>query len=118
VQKTSACVLLTSQPSAVSSVADSRVTFVEFGSEQRQDIETYIERRTATGLTSLPHLRSTIVKTLVTKNGGMFLWVRLILEELEATHSIEAIEIALKSLPTGLDGVYVQILKTLGSVLK
>jgi hypothetical protein len=91
---------------------------VEFGSEQRQDIETYIERRTATGLTSLPHLRSTIVKTLVTKNGGMFLWVRLILEELEATHSIEAIEIALKSLPTGLDGVYVQILKNLGSVLK
>ncbi|KAH0564926.1 hypothetical protein GP486_001681 [Trichoglossum hirsutum] len=118
VQKTSARVLLTSRPSAASSAADSKITFMEFGSEQRHDIETYIESRTTKGLTSLPQIRSTIVKTLVAKNDGMFLWVRLILEELESTHSIEEMELALKSLPTDLDGVYAKILKNLSNALK
>jgi len=118
VQKTSAHVLLTSRPSAVSSAADSKITFMEFGSQQRHDIETYIESRTTKGLTSLPQIRSTIVKTLVAKNDGMFLWVRLILEELESTHSIEEMELALKSLPTDLDGVYAKILKNLSNTLR
>jgi hypothetical protein len=118
VQKTSARVLLTSRPSAVSPAVDSKFTVMEFSPQQRNDIEAYIESRTTQGLTSLPQIRSTIVKALVAKNDGMFLWVRLILEELESCYSIEEMELVLKALPTDLDGVYVKILKNLSKALK
>lgn len=118
VQKTMARVLLTSRPSVVPSAKDLEVTFMEFGSDQRDDIETYIQRRTTEGLTSLPQIRSTVVETLVKNNGGMFLWVRLVFEELESTHSLAAMELALKSLPTDLEGVYAKILRKLDNALK
>jgi len=118
VQKTSTHVLLTSRHSAVPPAADSKFTLMEFGTEQKHDIESYIESRTAQGLTSSPQIRSTIVKTLVAKNDGMFLWVRLILEELECSYSIEEMELVLTSLPTDLDGVYAKIWKNLSKSLK
>ena len=118
VQKTTVRVLLTSRPSAVYSAKDSKAIFMEFGSDQRDDIETYIQDRSTRGLTSLPEIRSTVVKTLVRKNGGMFLWVKLVFEELESTYSLQAMELALNSLPTDLEGVYAKILKNLKNTLK
>jgi hypothetical protein len=118
VQKTSARVLLTSRPSAVSLPNDARITFMDFAADQRDDIKNYIRHRTERGLTAIPQMRAKIIETLVAKNGGMFLWVRLVLEELESTLSLQAMELALKSLPTDLEGVYANILRNLNDTLK
>ena len=118
VQKTSARVLLTSRPSAVSLPNDARIMFMDFAAEQRDDIKKYIQHRTEGGLTAVPQMRAKIIETLVAKNGGMFLWVRLVLEELESTLSLQAMELALKSLPTDLEGVYTNILRNLNDTLK
>jgi hypothetical protein len=103
VKKTHARVLLTSKLSVVSFAADSKVTIMEFDAKQRRDIETYIENRIAEGLTSLPQIKFTTVETLVAKNDGTFLCVRLVLEELESTHSIEQMEFVPKSLQISWD---------------
>ena len=118
VRETSARILLISRPSAVSSPNDARITFMEFAADQMDDIKKYIQHRTKEGMTALPQVRTQIIETLIAKNGGMFLWVRLVLEELESTLSLQEMELALKLLPTDLEGVYANILRNLNETLK
>jgi hypothetical protein len=117
-QGTSARIFLTSRPSALSPDSQSKAIVMDLGRSHQQDIEAYINIKTEQGLVSLPEVRSSIIRTLAAKNDGMFLWVRLVLEELESRHTVEEMQEALKSLPSGLDGVYLKILENLNQKLK
>ena len=65
-----------------------------------------------------PRVRSRIVRILSVRSKGMFLWVALMLKELESSSTIDEIEIALSSLPDGLNEVYERILTRLHNTLK
>ena len=78
------------------------------------DIEVFIEHKVACSVRlSHPLVRDTVIKSLLTQHGGMFLWVKLMLKELKACISVEEVQSALIQVPSGLEGVYIKILRRL-----
>ena len=63
-------------------------------------------------------VRPRIIRTLNSRNKGMFLWVALMIQELDSLSSIEEIDHSLSSLPEDLPEMYERILKRLDSKLK
>lgn len=61
-------------------------------------------------------LLTSISETLLSKSGGMFLWVRLVRDALKSCQTTEDVEEILKSLPEGLDAVYERVLERLDSL--
>lgn len=61
-------------------------------------------------------LLTSISETLLSKSGGMFLWVRLVRDALKSCQTTEDVEETLKSLPEGLDAVYERVLERLDSL--
>ena len=85
----------------------------------RDDIKVYLDYRVATSsFLSDPRVRSRIIRILNARNKGMFLWVRLMLDELESCVTIVQVEGTLSSLPEGLPEVYQRILRRLHASLK
>lgn len=87
-----------------------------FPSDVSKDIQTYISSRidASNELADLSvDLKSTIVETLEQNACGMFIWARLMIQELETRDSDEAVEEALKSLPQGLSELYDRILDSI-----
>lgn len=78
------------------------------------DIEVFIGHKVARSVRlSHPLVRDTVIESLLTEHGGMFLWVKLMLKELKACISVEEVQAALIQVPSGLEGVYIKILRRL-----
>ena len=116
----SAKVVITSrrEPELVGAIE--RVPSVAIGAEDlRDDIKAYLEYQVSqSSMLSDPRVRSRIVRVLSVRSKGMFLWVALMLKELESRSTIDEIESALSSLPDGLNEVYERILTRLHNTLK
>ena len=116
----SAKVVITSrrEPELVGAIE--RVPSVPIGAEDlHDDIKAYLEYQVSqSSMLSDPRVRSRIVRILNARSKGMFLWVALMLKELESRSTIDEIENALSSLPDGLNEVYERILIRLHNTLK
>ena len=116
----SAKVVITSrrEPELVGAIE--RVPSLAIGADDlRDDIKAYLEYQVSQSpMLSDPRVRSRIVRILSVRSKGMFLWVALMLKELESTSTIDEIESALSSLPDGLNEVYERILTRLHNTLK
>lgn len=85
----------------------------------RDDIKAYLEYQVSkSAILSDLRVRSRIIRILNTRSKGMFLWVSLMLKELESRSTVDEIESALASLPDGLSEVYERILVRLHRTLK
>ena len=80
----------------------------------REDIRAYLEYQVdQSRILSDPRVRHRIIRILNIRSKGMFLWVALMVKELELQSTIEELEDALDSLPEGLNEVYERILTRL-----
>lgn len=87
--------------------------------EVSDDIKVYVNFRVAASrILSDKRIRSRIVTRVNARSRGMFLWVRLVLDELESSVTINQVEYALSSLPEGLPEVYKRILRRLQTSLQ
>ena len=72
-----------------------------------QDIETLINDEVAkSDILSLPEFRKDVYKTLKDKSDGMFLWVRLMVDDLNKSSSKSEFSERLQNLPCGLEKAY------------
>ncbi|KAF6226640.1 hypothetical protein HO173_012470 [Letharia columbiana] len=71
------------------------------------DIEAFINNEIAkSDILSLPEFRTTVYKTLTDKSDGMFLWVRLMVDDLRKSSSKSEFSERLQNLPRGLEKAY------------
>ena len=85
----------------------------------QDDIRIYLNYRVAkSSFLSDPRVRSRIIRILNTQHKGMFLWVRLMVDELESCVTITQVEDTLASLTEGLLEVYKRIIRRLHLSLK
>ncbi|KAH6692826.1 hypothetical protein BKA61DRAFT_714437, partial [Leptodontidium sp. MPI-SDFR-AT-0119] len=78
--------------------------------EVESDIRLYVKYKVKSIETTDPDLRKKIESILVEKANGMFLWVRLVVDELRTCGSDWELEERAKSLPRGLKKAYGRIL--------
>ena len=72
-----------------------------------QDIEAFIDNEIAkSDILSLPEFRETVHKSLKGKSEGMFLWVRLMVDDLRKSSSKSELGQRLQDLPHGLEKAY------------
>ena len=72
-----------------------------------QDIEALINDEVAkSDILSLPEFRKNVYKTLKDKSDGMFLWVRLMVDDLNKSSSKSEFSERLQNLPCGLEKAY------------
>ena len=82
------------------------------------DIATFVEAKVgASSCLSNPLVRDLVIRKLCNAHDGMFLWVYLMLKELKTSLSVAQVQDALSKLPTGLDGIYKNILQRLQTTL-
>jgi hypothetical protein len=87
--------------------------------EVKNDIRAFTEHRISSSpMLSDAHVRHRILTMLNARNKGMFLWVAMVLKELETTVSVYEIEATILSMPEDLEGVYKRILERLSRTLK
>lgn len=119
-QKSSVKVVITSrrEPELANNLRDQ--LSLDMGPEDvRKDIKAYLEYQVSQSKRlSDPHVRPRIVRILNLRSKGMFLWVALMIKELEIQSSIDEIEDTLCSLPDGLDELYERILTRLHGSLR
>ena len=78
------------------------------------DIRAFVEYKLTRNVRlSHPLVRNTVVKNLLNQHNGMFLWVHLMLKELKACLSVEEVQMTLTQVPSGLEGVYIKIVRRL-----
>ena len=75
-----------------------------------KDIKSYVEAKVQDMEIDDEELEETVITRLVHGANGMFLWVRLIIEELEEAERDDDLEEALYNLPDGLDELYARVL--------
>ncbi|KAH6711289.1 hypothetical protein BKA61DRAFT_88438 [Leptodontidium sp. MPI-SDFR-AT-0119] len=111
-------VLVASRPDPTTEAASDRCIRMNFESQTDQDMRLYIEKSLASLVQQLPSLKhddwSVIQQTLQRKCQGVFLWVKLILLELEEKYhregcTIQEMEDILISIPSGLDAMYARM---------
>lgn len=72
-----------------------------------QDVDAFINDEIAKSeLLSLPEFRKNVYKTLKDKSDGMFLWVRLMIDDLRKSSSKSEFSERLQNLPRGLEKAY------------
>ena len=72
-----------------------------------QDIEAFINNEIANSdILSLPEFRATVYKSLKGKSDGMFLWVRLMIDDLRKSSSKSELGQRLQDLPCGIEKAY------------
>ena len=72
-----------------------------------QDVDAFINDEIAKSeLLSLPEFRKNVYKTLKNKSDGMFLWVRLMIDDLRKSSSKSEFSERLQNLPRGLEKAY------------
>lgn len=87
--------------------------------DNAEDITAYIEQRVnKSRLLSDHRVRTQVTAALHKEARGIFLWVKLILQELEQQWTLAGVTATLQSLPLGMESLYNRILETLDHVLK
>lgn len=82
------------------------------------DIKAFVELKVGRNpRLSHPLVRDTIMRCLLSQHEGMFLWVSLMLKELKVCISVEEVQTTLTQIPSGLEGVYIKIIRRLGGSL-
>ena len=72
-----------------------------------QDIDTFIHNKIfKSDILSLPDLRENVYSILKDKSDGMFLWVRLMIDDLKKSSSRFEVNERLQTLPRGLENAY------------
>lgn len=102
-------ILLLGRPHAIQAISDDLdFRAIEITSTILiQDIEAFIYDEIAKSeILTLPELRETIIKTLKDKSDGMFLWVRLMVDDLKRSSSESELKERLQTLPSGLEEAY------------
>ncbi|KAL9601598.1 MAG: hypothetical protein Q9219_002432 [cf. Caloplaca sp. 3 TL-2023] len=85
----------------------------------KQDIVSYVQAKVKKSASlQHPQVKDRVVTNLVTKSGGMFLWVYLMLKVLKSLPTVSDILNSLSTLPEKLDDVYKRILLQLQDSLK
>ncbi|KAL8908717.1 MAG: hypothetical protein Q9171_005330 [Xanthocarpia ochracea] len=85
----------------------------------QEDIRCYLEHQVSQSqVLSDARVRHRIIRILNIRSKGMFLWVALMIKELELCSTVENIEYTLDRLPDGLNEVYERILTRLHDSLK
>ena len=82
--------------------------------DNQTDIEVFVKQEIEL-VHATPELKADIVRRLLDKAYGNFLWVRLALDELLQCHTQEDIEEALEGIPSGMEELY---LRMEGSITK
>ena len=118
-QKHSIRVIFTGRQQDLISELDG-LPFLKIGPEDvADDIKAYVSYQISERpMLSDPRVRPRIIRILNARSKGMFLWVVLMIKELESLSTIDEIDEALSSIPEDLPGLYERILKRLHSNLK
>lgn len=112
-------VLVASRPDPTTDSASDRCVRMLLESHTDEDIECYVETSLATLATQIRSLQNTdcmaIQNTLVKKCQGVFLWVKLVLLEIEDKYhsegcTIQELEDILRSIPSGIDALYARMI--------
>ncbi|KAF9893519.1 hypothetical protein FE257_010831 [Aspergillus nanangensis] len=74
--------------------------------DSAMDIERYIESRINNLPVDSPSERQELGQTVLQKSNACFLWVRLVLDELEQVYSKESISQVLRGIPAGMEPYY------------
>lgn len=85
--------------------------------ESKADIRMLLDVRTEY-LMRDDDFRKDLVEKILDKSDGCFLWVALVLKELETTHGEHQIQELLRGVPTGMDELYTKVLDKLSSDAK
>jgi len=118
-KRTSTRIIATSRPGSLPETQKDEVELLNLEQDQtRADITAYVEYRTEAGPLSAPELRQPLVNAVVHRADGMFLWVKLLLDELASKFSQQEVLIALQKIPEGLDALYVDILTRIKATRK
>lgn len=73
----------------------------------KQDIDAYIDAEIGKHeIFKLPQLRDTVVEVLKEKSEGMFLWVKLMIDDLCKSDTLAQVKERLRDLPRGLEKAY------------
>ena len=92
--------------------------FVLKPTDSRQDIRLYIEQYVnKSRLMSSEPIKTQVVDRLSRGSAGLFLWVKLMLQQLEKEQNVSGVLSTLQSLPLGTENLYHKILATLASRL-
>jgi hypothetical protein len=75
------------------------------------DIKLYVKKKVEELHIDRIEYRHKITSTIVEKSEGCFLWVVLVLEELENAFSESEIDLILKEVPVGMDPLYERALE-------
>lgn len=119
IKRTSTRIIATSRPGTLLHEQMLAMTLFDMGQDQiKADIAAYVEHRTETGPLSAPQLRRPVIDAVVSKADGMFLWVKLLLDDLASKFSEQEVLNALQSIPEGLDALFVTILSRLKATRK
>lgn len=118
-QKANIKILLTSRrEEQIAQQLQSSPTLEIMPSNIQRDVEAFLAFKIAcSARISYPWLRDKIPKALASRHEGVFLWVVLMFNELEACVTVEDVQSALVRLPTGLEAVYVAIVDRLEKTL-
>ena len=95
----------------LSELGEQRVATIVIEPEDNcRDIESYVEAKVQDMEIEDEDLEATVITRLTHGANGMFLWVRLMIEELEDAERDDELEDALFNLPDGLDELYARVL--------
>ena len=87
--------------------------------DSEDDLTAFIEQRIRRSrLLRNQELQSELYRTLKAESRGIFLWVRLILDELDKQRSVSGVRAVLRSLPLGMESLYQRILESLEHILQ
>lgn len=90
------------------------ITCIEVSAEDStSDIDCYIQERVRNLANDLVGGKIDIAKTLLRKSNTCFLWVRLVLDELEKVYTTESITQILQSIPEGMVPYYERTVRTM-----
>ena len=83
------------------------------------DLAAYIDQRISNSrLLSNPQIKSDVAASLHNEARGIFLWVKLIIQELEKQRTLAGVRAVLQSLPLGMESLYNRILESLDHILR
>jgi tetratricopeptide (TPR) repeat protein len=100
--------LLLGRPPLLRTTESERSQTIEIDSSLiKQDIDAYIDAEIGRhDILKLPRLRDTVAEVLKEKSEGMFLWVKLMVDDLRKSDTLAQVEDRLCDLPRGIEKAY------------
>ena len=79
------------------------------------DINIYVQVNLDDLALSNPDAQEKLIRTILQKSAGCFLWVRLVVEELTKVHDINDIQLVLDQISGGMQNLYQRTLDSLAA---